>query len=107
MEQLEPLLRDYDVQVEVGLSTAEIPYAYVWDQSQAGGLDEISPADLAKWFPSPALSDIGDEIADGELFEPYDNRPLALFDAPRTDFSLKRLQHYTGTPVAHFQSYLL
>ncbi|MEO1660013.1 MAG: AMP nucleosidase [Pseudomonadota bacterium] len=106
-EQLEPLLRDYEVEVEVGLSTAEIPYAYVWDQGQASGLDEISPADLAKWFPSPQLSDIGDEIADGELFEPYDNRPLALFDAPRTDFSLKRLQHYTGTPVAHFQRYLL
>ncbi|MEL6857350.1 MAG: AMP nucleosidase [Pseudomonadota bacterium] len=106
-EQLEPLLRDYEVEVEVGLSTAEIPYAYVWDQGQASGLDEISPADLAKWFPSPQLSDIGDEIADGELFEPFDNRPLALFDAPRTDFSLKRLQHYTGTPIAHFQRYLL
>ena len=41
------------------------------------------------------------------MFEAYDHRPLALFDAPRTDFSLKRLQHYTGTPVKHFQRYLL
>lgn len=106
-EQLELLLRDYDVEIHVGRSTTEIPYAYVWDQGQASGLDEINPAELAKWFPSPQLSDIGDEIADGELFEPYDHRPLALFDAPRTDFSLKRLQHYTGTPVEHFQRYLL
>ncbi|MCR9079595.1 MAG: AMP nucleosidase [Hyphomonadaceae bacterium] len=106
-EQLELLLRDYDVSVHVRRSTTEIPYAYVWEQGQASGLDEINPAELAKWFPSPKLSDIGDEIADGELFEPYDHRPLALFDAPRTDFSLKRLQHYTGTPVKDFQRYLL
>nr|WP_070960577.1 AMP nucleosidase [Hyphomonas sp. Mor2] len=106
-EQLELLLRDYDVTVSVRRSTTEIPYAYVWEQGQASGLDEINPAELAKWFPSPQLTDIGDEIADGELFEPYDHRPLALFDAARTDFSLKRLQHYTGTPVKHFQRYLL
>ena len=31
----------------------------------------------------------------------------ALFDAVRVDYSLKRLQHYTGTPVEHFQSYVL
>lgn len=107
MEQLEPLLADYDVEVEVRRSASEIPYAYVWDQGQADGLDEINPAELAKWFPAPKLEDIGDEIADGEMFEPYESRPLALFDGPRTDFSLKRLQHYTGTPVKHFQRYLL
>lgn len=107
IEQLEPLLADYDIKVEVVKSTSEIPYTYVWDQGQANGLDEINPAELAKWFPSPSLADIGDEIVDGEMFEAYDHRPLALFDAPRTDFSLKRLQHYTGTPVKHFQRYLL
>lgn len=106
-EQLEPLLADYEVEVEVRRSSSEIPYAYVWDQGQADGLDEISPAELARWFPSPKLEDIGDEIADGESFAPYEHRPLALFDGPRTDFSLKRLQHYTGTPVADFQRYLL
>ncbi len=107
LEQLEPLLRDYEVEVEVGLSSTEIPYAYVWDQGQADGLDEINPAELAKWFPAPSLSDIGDEIADGELYEPHAHRPLALFDGARTDFSLKRLAHYTGTPTKDFQRYLL
>ncbi|MEM8800342.1 MAG: AMP nucleosidase, partial [Pseudomonadota bacterium] len=107
LEQLVPLLRDYEVEVDVRASKTEIPYAYVWDQGQADGLDEINPAELAKWFPAPNLIDIGDEIADGQLFEPHTERPLALFDAPRTDFSLKRLQHYTGTPTTDFQRYLL
>jgi AMP nucleosidase len=107
IEQLTPLMRDYDVDVFVERSTQEIPYAYVWEQAQAEGLDEISPAELARWFPSPKLADIGDEVADGELYEPYETHPLALFDAPRVDLSLKRLQHYTGTPVEHFQDYVL
>jgi AMP nucleosidase len=34
-------------------------------------------------------------------------RPLALFDALRTDFSLARLKHYTGTPAEHFQRFVL
>ncbi|CAI8397683.1 MAG: AMP nucleosidase [Hyphomonadaceae bacterium] len=107
LEQLEPLLADYEIDIEVRLSSEEIPYPYVWDNGPAKGLQEISPAELAKWFPSPRLSDIGDDVADGELFGPGSKRPLALFDAARTDFSLKRLQHYTGTPVEDFQRYIL
>ncbi len=106
-EQLTPLMRDYEVTIEVERSTSEIPYAYVWDQAGAAGLEEISPAELARFFPSPNLIDIGDEIADGELYDPLDDHPLALFDAQRVDFSLKRLQHYSGTPVEHFQNYVL
>ena len=34
-------------------------------------------------------------------------RPLALFDGPRTDFSLARLKHYTGTPAEDFQHFVL
>ncbi len=107
MEVLTPLMRDYDVDVFVERSASEIPYAYVWDPSQAAGLEEIAPAELVRWFPSPKLTLIGDEVADGEPFEAGEERPLALFDAQRVDFSLKRLQHYTGTPVEHFQHYVL
>ena len=106
-EQLALLMRDYDIDVYVEQSDSEIPYAYVWEQGQASGLEEISPAELARHFPSPNLADIGDEVADGELYEPYETHPLALFDAQRVDFSLKRLQHYCGTPVEHFQHYVL
>jgi AMP nucleosidase len=107
IEQLTPLMRDYDVDVFVERSASEIPYAYVWDPAQAAGLEEIAPAELVRWFPSPKLTLIGDEVADGEPFEAGEERPLSLFDAQRVDFSLKRLQHYTGTPVEHFQSYVL
>ncbi|MBK8200080.1 MAG: AMP nucleosidase [Acidobacteria bacterium] len=107
IEQLTPLMRDYDVDVFVERSASEIPYAYVWDPSQAAGLEEIAPAELVRWFPSPQLTLIGDEVADGEPFDAGSERPLALFDAQRVDFSLKRLQHYTGTPVEHFQHYVL
>tara|TARA_R110002051_G_scaffold21191_1_gene56543 strand:+ start:17501 stop:18952 length:1452 start_codon:yes stop_codon:yes gene_type:complete len=107
MEQLTPLLKYYEIEVFVERSQSEMPYAYVWEQGQASGLEEISPAELARHFPSPDLAEIGDEVADGELYEPFTERPLALFDALRSDFSLKRLQHYTGTPVEYFQHYIL
>ncbi len=107
IEQLTPLMKYYEIELFVERSQSEMPYGYVWEQGQAAGLEEISPAELARHFPSPDLSEIGDEVADGELYEPYSERPLALFDALRTDFSLKRLQHYTGTPVEHFQHYIL
>jgi AMP nucleosidase len=54
------------------------------------------------------LVHIGDEIADGVWNTAPDRaRPLALFDGPRTDFSLARLRHYTGTPSEHFQHFVL
>jgi AMP nucleosidase len=34
-------------------------------------------------------------------------RPLALFTAPRVDYSLHRLRHYTGTSPEHFQNFVL
>jgi AMP nucleosidase len=33
--------------------------------------------------------------------------PLALFTAPRVDYSLHRLRHYTGTSPDHFQNFVL
>lgn len=106
-EQLDLIMSDYAVDIEVRRSASEIPYNYVWDQAKAAGLEEIAPAELARWFPTPKLEHIGDEVADGAMFDEGELRPLALFDAPRIDFSLKRLEHYTGTPVEHVQEYIL
>ena len=107
VEQLEHLDRDYDVTISVGRSASEIPYAYVIENSgiQVG---DIGTAELSRFFPSNELVHIGDEIADGVwVSAPDQPRPLALFDGPRTDFSLARLRHYTGTPPEHFQQFVL
>ena len=105
--QLHHLVTDYPVRISVGRSASEIPYPYVLDGGELA-LGSISTAELSRWFPSSELVHIGDEIADGSWdFEPGPVRPLALFDAPRTDFSLARLKHYTGTPTDHFQDFVL
>ena len=107
-EQLDLLVRDYDVEVEVGLSSTEIPYPYVLDGAGDLQLDGVQSEELTRWFPATQLSQIGDEIADG-VFDPtlIEARPLSLFDAPRVDFSLARIKHYTGTPPEHVQPYVL
>jgi len=105
-EQLSLIADDYEIEVEVARSAQEIPFPYVIDASS--GLGAIRPHELAKHFPSTELAMIGDELADGmDLGGPGDASPLALFDGLRTDFSLARLAHYTGTSVEHFQRYIL
>jgi AMP nucleosidase len=107
-DQLTLLVRDYKVRVSVGLSEQEIPYPYVLDGSEELSLDGILAADLARWFPSVRLPDIGDEIADGLFALANDpTRPLSLFEGPRVDFSLARLRHYSGTPAEDFRPYIL
>jgi AMP nucleosidase len=105
--QLEHLVRDYDVEVAVGRSRSEIPYAYVLDGSGIE-IGDVGTAELSRCFPSNQLAHIGDEVADGAWRQrPGDPSPLALFDGPRTDFSLARLRHYTGTDPEHFQQFIL
>ncbi len=106
--QLDLLLEQYHVKIEIGRSRQEIPFPYVLDGSAKLELGDVTPLELARYFPTTELADIGDEIADG-IVEPAENgaAPLALFDALRTDFSLARLRHYTGTPPEHVQRYIL
>jgi AMP nucleosidase len=106
-EQLRHLVSDYGVRLSVGRSASEIPYPYVLD---GAGIDlgGVGASELARSFPSTELVHIGDEVADGMWQRgPDEARPLALFDGPRTDFSLARLQHYTGTPPEDFQHFVL
>lgn len=107
IEQLTLLIEDYDVEVEAVSGRQEIPFPYVLDPGHAMRLDEVSATELARFFPATELAHIGDEIADGLWTNPEEVRPLALFDGLRTDFSLARLRHYTGTPPEHVQRYVL
>jgi AMP nucleosidase len=108
IEQLGYLVRDFGARISVGPSEQEIPYPYVLDGSEDLGLDAPASRELARWFPTTDLAAIGDETADG-LWNPAleTSRPLSLFDAPRVDFSLARLTHYTGAPAEHVQQYIL
>jgi len=108
IEQLDLLQSDYAVEASVARSDQPIPFPYVLDRLPAGTLAAIPPSELARHFPATELAEIGDEIADGLFLPaPTGQRPLALFDALRTDFSLARLRHYTGTPPEHVQRYIL
>lgn len=106
-EQLGLIMGDYDVAVEVGRSRQEIPFPYVLDAPGIAQMGGISPAALAAHFPNTELAMIGDEIADAGFDPAGGPMPLSLFDGLRTDFSLARLAHYTGTSPADFQRYIL
>jgi len=105
-EQIDILIADYGVEITAGPGRQEIPFPYVLDAND--DLADVRAKDLARWFPTTELAYIGDEIADGLIDYAADEpRPLALFDGLRTDFSLARLRHYTGTPPEHIQRYVL
>jgi len=107
-EQLSLILRHYDVRIEVVASDQAIPFPYVLDPSGSTDMGGVAPLQLARHFPTTELAHIGDELADGLFgFDAGTAQPLALFDALRTDFSLARLRHYTGTAPEHFQRYIL
>lgn len=107
-EQLDLLVADYEVTLSAGVSDTEIPYAFVLDGAKGYDPERTPPAELARHFPFAQLAEVGDRVVDGEHVDRTDGaRPLALFDAPRIDYSLKRLQHYTGTSWAHVQNWIL
>ena len=108
IEQLSHLIEDYGVDVEIGRSEQEIPYPYVLDGAEDLAVDATASLELARFFPTTDLAHIGDEIVDGLWrIGPGQTRPLALFDAPRVDFSLARLKHYTGAAADEVQPYIL
>ena len=108
LEQLRPLMDDFTVQVQVGPSQQDIPYPYVVEQGDELAGSGVTAAELARVFPSTDLSAASDDIADGLYeWERADQLPLALFDAARVDFSLRRLVHYTGSDWRHVQPWIL
>lgn len=108
IEQLRFLVEDYGVELSVRVSDTEIPYSFVLDAAGSAAFENVPAEDLARYFPNPRLTQVGDAVVDGLRIERLDRaRPLALFDAPRTDYSLKRIEHYTGAPWADVQPWIL
>ncbi|WP_108787529.1 AMP nucleosidase [Erythrobacter sp. Alg231-14] len=106
-EQLELISTEYEIDVTVERSRQEIPFPYVLDGDAGAAMQGIAPSEIAQHFPSTDLSLIGDELADGIEFDDEADMPLSLFDGLRTDYSLARLAHYTGTKVEDFQDFIL
>ena len=108
IEQLTPLVAEYGAEIEVTASGQEIPYPYVLERAAEVAKAGVSAQELARHFPTPNLAAVGDEIADGLADDiPGAPFPLALFDAARTDYSLRRLVHYTGSDWRHVQRWVL
>lgn len=106
--QLEHLMRDFTVVLEVGSSQVSIPYPYVVEQGDELGALGVTASELSRVFPSIDLSATNDSAADGLYdWQELEELPLALFDAARTDFSLRRLVHYTGSDWQHAQQWIL
>jgi AMP nucleosidase len=108
LEQLEPLVAEYAAEISVDVSSQEIPYPYVLERVDDIGRSGVTASDLAAYFPTPLLSLVGDEVADGQMEVPEgEPRPLSLFDAVRVDYSLRRLVHYTGSDWRNVQQWIL
>jgi AMP nucleosidase len=108
LEQLTLLDEQYPITIETGPSSEEIAFSYVLDGSEDIDLDAAIPADLVRHFPYADLAGIDDAVPNGERSPvPGEARPLGLFDAPRVDYSLQRLRHYTGAPYEDVQQFIL
>lgn len=105
-EQLSLLASDYGAEVDVGESGSEIPYSFALEGVEEA-VAQVPPSELARHFPIPGLALVGDSAVDGLPHQPGEPRPLSLFDAPRVDYSLRRLEHYTGAPWRDVQPWIL
>lgn len=109
-EQFRLLLRNHAVALEVGASDEPIPvhFSLAEDDHLEGTLTPQRRLLMRDLFDLPDLAAMDDGIANGTLEPgPREARPLALFTAPRVDYSLHRLRHYSGTRPEHFQNFVL
>ena len=110
LEQLEELRRNHDCSFKLGLSDIPIPIHFAYEDGihVEHGLDSNQIAQFQTLFDPPDLAVMDDEWVNGEIeLGPDDPRPLSHFTAPRIDYSLHRLRHYTGTDCHHFQNFVL
>ena len=110
LEQFTLLLQNHGVELEIGTSAQPIPvhFSFVENDHIEGTLSAERRQLMRDVFDLPDLSSMDDGIANGTyMSRPGDALPLSLFTAPRVDYSLHRLRHYTGTAPEHFQNFVL
>jgi len=109
-EQFELLIQNHGVTLEVGTSAQPIPvhFSFAEHDHIEGSMTAERRMRMRDLFDLPDLAAMDDGIANGTLeLPPGEAQPLALFTAPRVDYSLHRLRHYTGTAPEHFQNFVL
>ena len=109
-EQFRLLLKNHKVEIEVGTSHQPIPihFSFAENDHIEGSLTQERRLLMRDTFDLPDLEAMDDGIANGTWApRPGDAQPLSLFTAPRVDYSLHRLRHYTGTAPEWFQNFVL
>ena len=110
IEQFAVLLRNHGGTIEVGESQTPIPLHFavqVHERLDGEALNALG-VPLRDIFDAPDLAHADDEIANGTFVPPQGGPyPLSAFTAPRIDYSLHRLSHYTGTEAEHFQNFVI
>jgi AMP nucleosidase len=109
-EQMTHLLKNHGAMIEISVSDTPIPIHFALGEHFHVEKD-LTPELLAQvplCFDQPDLTHLDDTIANGTYrLKEGEPAPLGLFPAPRTDLSLLRLRHYTGTSARHFQNYVI
>ena len=110
LEQFRLLLQNHGVELEVGTSSQPIPvhFSFAENDHVEGSMSAQRRTLMRDVFDLPDLAAMDDGIANG-TYSPKagDPLPLSLFTAPRVDYSLHRLRHYTGTSPRAFQNFVL
>ena len=114
LEQFSLLIANHGVPLEIGLSKQPVPvhFSLAEHDHLEGSLPRERRLRMRDLFDLPDLGAMDDGIANG-TYQPSAGAdgvlrlPLALFTAPRVDYSLHRLRHYTGTAPEHFQNFIL
>ena len=110
LTQFSLLLANHRVELEVSTSNQPIPvhFSFAENDHLEGNLSAERRQQMRDVFDLPDLTAMDDGIANGtHVTRPGEAYPLSLFTAPRVDYSLHRLRHYTGTAAEHFQNFVL
>lgn len=111
LEQITLLLNRHKVPIWVGTSTSAIPLPFALDTT--ANFSDVTAIDLGQlWqmhsgFVLPNLTRIDDDSANCTTDPDATIKPISIFSGERVDYSLHRLQHYTGTLPEHFQGFVL
>jgi AMP nucleosidase len=110
LEQFSLLIDNHGEKLEISESDTPIPLHYAlsaYENIDTSAISDIKHS-LRDIFDVPDLNNTDDEIANGtHITKAGEKYPLAAFTAPRIDYSLHRLAHYTATAPEHFQNFVI